>query len=112
MLAFASARRALHCAIGLQRAFATYNREHPDEPVRVRIGLHTGEAIKEAEDFFGRHVILASRIAGEARGGQVLVSSLLKELTESSGDIRFGEGQQVSLKGLEGVHRVYPVLWE
>jgi class 3 adenylate cyclase len=112
MLAFASARRALQCAIAMQRDFATYNREHPDEPVRVRIGLHTGEAIKEAEDFFGRHVILASRIAGEARGGQVLVSSLLKELTESSGDIRFGEGQQVSLKGLEGVHQVYPVLWE
>jgi class 3 adenylate cyclase len=112
MLAFASARRALHCAIGLQRAFATYNREHPDEPVKVRIGLHTGEAIKEAEDVFGRHVILASRIANQAKGGQILVSSLLKELTESAGDIRFDEAFEVELKGLAGLNRVYAVVWE
>ena len=59
----------------------------------MRIGLHTGEFVQEMEDFFGRNVILASRIADQARGGQILVSSLLKELTESAGDICFGEGQ-------------------
>ena len=46
MFAFSSARRALRCAIGIQFAFATYNDEHSDEPVRVGIGLHTGEAIR------------------------------------------------------------------
>ncbi len=112
MLAFSSARRALQCAISIQRDFAAYNNDHPDEPVRIRIGLHTGEAIREAEDFFGRHVILASRIANQARGGEILVSALLKELTESSGDIRFGEGQEVELKGLIGLNRVYQVVWE
>jgi len=38
---------------------------------------------------------LASRIAGQAQGGQILVWSLLKELTDSAGDIQFGEGQDV-----------------
>jgi class 3 adenylate cyclase len=60
------------------------------EPIHVRMGLHTGEVLKDADDFFGKHVILASRIAAKARGGEILASSLLKELTESSGDIRFG----------------------
>jgi class 3 adenylate cyclase len=112
MLAFSSARRALRCAIGIQRRLAAYNREHPAEPVRVRMGLHTGEVVKEGEDFFGRNVILASRIAGQARGGEILVSGLLKELTESGGDIRFGEGIEAELKGLTGLHRVYAVVWE
>ena len=112
MLAFSSARRALQCAIAIQRAFAAYNLEHADEPMRVRMGLHTGEAIRQADDFYGKHVILASRITGQARGGQILVSALLKELTESSGDIRFGEGRDVQLKGLAELSRVYLVKWQ
>jgi class 3 adenylate cyclase len=111
MLAFQSARRALQCAIAMQGAFAQRN-ESAKEPVRVRMGLHAGEAIKEANDFYGRHVILASRIANEALGCQILVSSLLKELTESAGDIRFDEGRELELKGLAGLHRVFAVAWE
>jgi class 3 adenylate cyclase len=80
--------------------------------VRVRIGLHNGEAIREADDFYGRHVVLASRIADEARGGEILVSSLLKELTETAGDIDFGAGREVELKGLSGRQRMYAVAWE
>jgi class 3 adenylate cyclase len=87
MLAFQSARRALHCAIAIQRAFAAYNEKQAQEPLRIRIGLHAGEAIKEADDFFGKNVILASRIAAQAQGGEILVSSLVRELTHSSGDI-------------------------
>jgi class 3 adenylate cyclase/tetratricopeptide (TPR) repeat protein len=107
MLAFSSARRGLQCAMAIQRAFAAHNLEHSDNPVLVRMGLHTGEFIQEMDDFFGKNVILASRIADQARGGEILVSSLLKELTESAGDIHFGEGQDVELKGLAGINRVY-----
>ena len=46
MLAFSSARTALECAIAIQQNFAIHEEAHPDEPIRVRIGLHTGEAIK------------------------------------------------------------------
>ncbi len=109
MLAFQSARKALECAVDIQRAFAERN-ESADEPIRVRIGLHTGEAIKEADDFYGKNVILAARIAGQAQGAEILVSSLLKELTESAGDIAFGEGLEVELKGLAGTHRVFEVV--
>ena len=46
MIAFQSARRALLCAVAVQRALAGYAAENPEEPIRVRIGLHTGETIK------------------------------------------------------------------
>lgn len=111
MLAFQSARRALQCAIDIQRAFAQQN-QAAEETMRVRIGLHTGEAIKEADDFFGKNVILAARIASQAQGGQILVSSLLKELTESAGDMRFDNGREVELKGLSGTRQAFQVMWE
>jgi adenylate cyclase len=112
MVAFSSARRAVDCAIAVQRAFAARAEESSDEAIRVRIGMHTGEAIRERDDFFGRNVILAARIAAQADGGEVLVSSLLKELTESSGDIAFGEVREVALKGLSGSYRLHSVDWE
>ena len=77
----------------------------------MRIGLHSGEAIKEGEDFFGKNVILAARIAGQAVGEEILVSSLLKALVESAGDVQFGEGRDVELKGLSGAHEIWPVHW-
>src|SRR3990172_9579993 len=61
MLAFQSARRALECAIAIQTAVA--DRHDSEESVRVRIGLHTRDPIKEGDDFFGRHVNLAARVA-------------------------------------------------
>jgi adenylate cyclase len=79
--------------------------------VRLRIGLHTGKALRDADAFFGKHVILAARIAGQARGGEILVSGLLKDLTESSGEFRFEEERQMALKGLAVMHRVVAVDW-
>ncbi len=80
--------------------------------MRLRIGLHTGEALKDADRFFGKTVILAARIAAQARGGEVLVSSLLKQLTESVGDVRFGTEREVDLKGISEPQRVSTVEWE
>jgi class 3 adenylate cyclase len=111
MLAFQSARKALQCAIGMQRAFAERD-ESADQEIRVRMGLHTGEVIKEGNDFFGKHVNLAARIAGQAQGGEILVSALLKELTASGGDITFEDGREVELKGLSGMQQVYRVGWQ
>ena len=111
-MAFSSARRALECAIAIQKNFAIHEETHPGEPIRIRIGLHTGEAIKEGEDFFGKTVILAARIASQAVGGEILVSSLLKALVESSGEFEFGEAQDVELKGLAGSHQVFDVKWD
>ena len=107
MVAFSSARQALLCAIGIQQALARSG----GGPVRVRMGLHTGEAIKDADDFFGRNVIFAARIADQAEGGEILVSSLVKELTESGGDFQFENGREVALKGLSGTGKVYSVDW-
>jgi len=110
MLAFQSARKALQCAIAMQKAFEEHNGS-AETPVRTRMGLHTGEVIKDGDDFFGIHVNLAARVASKATGGEILASSLLKELTASGGDIAYGDPRTVEFKGIEGQHQVWPVNW-
>ena len=111
LLAFGSARNALHCAMAIQQAFEEVATQHPEQPIRVRIGVHTGEALRDADKFFGKTVILAARIASAADGGEILASNILKELTESVGDVHFSESREVELKGFPGVHRLFPVAW-
>jgi class 3 adenylate cyclase len=111
MIAFSSARRAALCAMAVQRAFQAYSESHPDTPMRVRIGLHVGEAINESSDLFGRSVIVASRIAGIARGGQIVASSALHDLLAEAGDVRFASLGDKELKGLTGPYALFEVAW-
>ena len=108
MLAFSSARRAVSCAKSIQHRVA---RESDGEapPVRVRIGIHTGDALREADEFFGTTVHYAARVAGHALGGEILVSSVVRDLVAGSPDMIFLEGSEVELKGIEGLHRLYGV---
>jgi adenylate cyclase len=110
MLAFSSARQAVACAQAIQqevdRAFATSS-----TPVRVRIGIHTGDAIQEGDRFFGTTVHYAARVASHAVAGEVLVSSLVRELVAAGpSDFRFLEAREVKLKGLDGAHQLYSLV--
>jgi class 3 adenylate cyclase len=111
LLAFSSARQAALCAIALQRAFAAHNAGNGGHPIRIRVGVHTGEAIKDADKFFGKSMIQAFRIADLAAGEEILTSSLTAELLRNAGDLRFEAEREVELKGLEGRHRVYALGW-
>jgi class 3 adenylate cyclase len=110
MVAFASARRAVQCARAIQREIAAQLASHPDGPIRLRIGLHTGEAIRNEADFYGRNVVLAARITDQAEGGEILASAVVKELTESAGDVGFADERRVQLDGLAGQHTVFRVV--
>lgn len=56
-------------------------------------------------------MILAARIADQAEGGEILVSSLVRELTGSVGDIDFDAPRRAELKGLGHDYRLSPVRW-
>jgi class 3 adenylate cyclase len=112
MLTFRSARSAIACMVDVQRALDAHGTAQPLEAVRVRTGIHTGEVILGDDgDIYGRHVIMAARLSTQARGGEVLVSSLVREIVEPRGDVQFGASRAVELKGLGGSHLVHPVRW-
>ncbi len=110
MLVFPSPCSGLRCAVAIQRAFAAYNAEHAENPIRVRIGLHVGRVVRDVDDFYGWHVVLASRIACQAAGGQVLVSSAVRKLARGR-DFSFDAGRDLELKGLSGRHQVFALGW-
>ncbi len=108
MSSFASAPAALMAATELQRRNAA---ESGEPPLRLRVGIHTGDVIQTDEDFFGTVVNKAARIAASAAPGEVCVSDSTKLLVDGQRNLIFGAARSVSLKGLPGDHRIYSLNW-
>jgi class 3 adenylate cyclase len=111
MVAFGGVARALRCAASMQRTFTAYSEAHPDLPIRVHIGIHTGEAMEEDDDFLGHTVIVASRISDVAGPGEVLVSSLTAQMVERSEEFTFADQREITLKGLSRPQSVARLVW-
>jgi class 3 adenylate cyclase len=109
MASFGSATRALECAIALQKAFADRNASS-DEQLRVRVGISAGEPIEEDDDLFGSAVILASRIAAQAKGGEILLANVVRELAAGKG-FMFADRGEIVLRGFEDPVRLYELKW-
>lgn len=109
MAVFEDEDEAVECACRMQQALA----QAPaggEEPIRVRIGLHAGDAIVEVGDAFGDAVNVAARVCAKAGGGQILISEdTLKALTRNQGRVRFH--QRVALKGKSEAFQLFEVDW-
>ncbi len=68
--------------------------------------------IQDEDKFFGKTVIQAFRVADLARGGEILISSELKDLVRGAGELRFGAPRTGTLKGIRGEHELHPVIWD
>ncbi len=108
MVRFSSATAAAACAVELQRVLPTVDAA---DPIRVRIGLHTGEAIEADGRMIGLHVHIAARVGDAAAGGQVLVSAVTRAIVETSGLVRFGAPREAEFKGVPGIQAVSELIW-
>jgi class 3 adenylate cyclase len=111
MATFPSASSAIACAVAMQKAFAQHSRAHPKLAIRVRIGLNAGEPLAEGELIFGIAVNLAARICARARGGQILVADVVRQLAVGRG-VRFVDRRRKALKGFQGRYRLFEVPWD
>jgi class 3 adenylate cyclase len=100
MIAFGGVARAMRCAIDIQRAFRDLAPTESNEKIAVHIGIHTGDAVEEEDDYLGYTVIVASRLADAAGAGQILVSSLSEQLVQGSGEFVFDGHAETPLKGM------------
>ncbi len=94
----------------MQRAFTERN-ESAEEPIRVRIGLNAGEPIAEDDDLYGTAVNEAARITAAAKGGEILVSDVVRQLVKGK-DFLFADIGERQLKGFDESVRLYEVRWE
>jgi predicted ATPase/class 3 adenylate cyclase len=82
-VAFQSAESAVRAAADIQRALAAH--EWPEgSDLRVRIGIHTGEALLEPPKYVGMEVHRTARIMAAGHGGQVLLSTTTRDLVNAS----------------------------
>jgi class 3 adenylate cyclase len=109
LASFGSAHAGLHAGVDLQRTFTGSPGEH--QSLSIRVGLHSGFILGNPEQMMGRNVVLAARIAAQAKGGEILVSSAAKEYTATDPSFRFEEHGEYHFKGLLGEHQVFSVLW-
>ena len=91
--------RAVRCAFAMHEAMRELDLE-------IRAGLHTGEIELQGDDIAGLAVHIAARISALAQGGEVLVSSTVRDLVAGSG-LTFEERGTQELKGVPGEWRIF-----
>jgi class 3 adenylate cyclase len=93
--------RAIRCGCAIAEAM-------PELGLQVRVGLHTGECELADGKVAGIAVHTGARVAANARPGEVLVSSTVKDLVAGSG-LTFEDRGAHELKGIPGEWRLYAV---
>ena len=111
-VAFPRARSAALAAAAAQRAFAAC--AWPDDAeLRVRIGLHTGEATVQDGRYLGVAVHRAARVCAAGHGGQVLLSqSTASVLEDELSGIELRELGRHQLKGFERPEQIFQLVVE
>ncbi|MGI9606381.1 MAG: nuclear transport factor 2 family protein [Acidimicrobiales bacterium] len=105
MLAFASASDAISCA---SRVVDLSAKGTSERQLSVRAGIHTGDAVRDLNDFYGHTVTVAARVASAAAGGEVLATRVVRELTRGR-DFAWGASRTIDLKGVEEPYEVLPL---
>lgn len=106
-VAFESPEEAVGCAVAIQRRLAEQRKTQGFAP-QVRIGLHAAGATQVGQNFTGKGVHEAARIAGLAEGGQILAS----RGTAAGSRFEASEPRQVDIRGIAEPIEVVSVTWD
>jgi len=104
---FESPEDALACGVAIQKTLARHRKEHGFAP-QVRIGVHLADATQVGQNYRGKGVNEAARIAGVANGSEIVASRDTLEQTRYKGT----SPRQVELKGLSQPVDVVNVEWQ
>jgi class 3 adenylate cyclase len=109
---FKSARQAIRAAVDLQAQFDEETQADSELPLRVGIGVDSGEAVVvEDGGYRGAALNIAARLCGRAHGGEVLISEGTSRLAGRLAGIRYVDRGRAHLKNVsDPIHtfQVYP----
>ncbi len=109
LAAFSSASDAVRCAIRVQQ---TARRPSPGARFDIRIGIHTGEAIRRETGYFGTPIVTARRLCDRADAGQILCSKVIQDFLAARRGFEFRDVGPLQLKGLEAPVPTTEVIYE
>jgi class 3 adenylate cyclase len=98
---FTSARQAIRAAVDLQAQFEEETEDDSELPLRVGIGIDSGEAVELPDGTFrGAALNVAARLCARARGGEVLVSEATTRLAGRLAGLLYSDRGRVNLKNI------------
>ena len=98
---FTSARQAIRAAVDLQARFAEETDVDSNLPLKVGIGIDSGEAVHMPDGGYrGAALNVAARLCGRAHGGEVIVSEGTSRLAGHLGGIQYSDRGRVHLKNI------------
>jgi class 3 adenylate cyclase len=77
--------------------------------LRLHVGLHAGDVIREKDNVYGGAVNIASRICGLSEPGDILVSQTIRDLARTSAGVTFEDRGEHVLKGINDPVRLFAV---
>lgn len=110
MVSFKTARAAVLCAVSIQDAFAEARDASTGGPIRVGIGINTGEPVQEEGDYFGGMVNIAARICAAAGAGEILISESTRQVVGKLDGLDFADRGKHELKGIAEKQNLYSVV--
>ncbi len=105
---FGAASSAVEAAVQIQWQLANHERY---SDIQVRIGISAGEPIAESDDLYGTTVNQAARIMSQARGGEILVSDLVRGLLQGR-TFDFEDQGSHQLRGFREPVQIFKVDWQ
>jgi len=101
---------AAMAAVCLQEMIST-NAELAKYNIQLRIGLHHGSVIEEEDDIFGDAVNVAARMAGQAKGGQIITSQFTLDMLKKERAATARLVDKTRVKGKHQVMDIYELSW-
>lgn len=110
MATFPDGPSAVAASIQMLQSVKAHNQASPDTQVEIRVGVNTGEAVEEENDFFGQAVQMTARICDKAADGHAWVSDVVVNSCKGQ---RFGFLPRGSfeMKGIEKPKPLYEIAW-
>ncbi len=107
LITFKSPTNALLCGIELQNDFRKFNRRKKN-PIKIRVGIHTGEVVIKGSDVYGDAVNTAARVQSAAHAGHIVFSGAVY-LVINKNEIPSIHLGTKKLKGLRTAIRLFRV---
>ncbi len=108
---FESPTDAVHCGVELQKRFHSYNEDHKENPLSIRVALDQGEVIMRDGDVYGSSVNLASRIEGITPANHICFSKSV-EYAMNKSEIHYMDMGYHEFKGFDEPKQVFRVTWD
>lgn len=111
LLAFGSPAAAVDCAIAIQDEQSGCNASGAEPALSIRIGMTIGEVVEAGGDVHGQAVHAAARITSKAKGGEILVAEIVRQLAAPTPDREYVDRGRVILRGIPGRWRLFALSW-